>query len=103
MRVIAKCTLREIWQSSPRYRDAKAPLEAWHSECLKAQWKTPQEIKAQYRNASILRNSRVVLNIAGNEYRLVVSIDYVRQIVFVKFVGTHAQYDGNDAETYNAY
>lgn len=103
MRVIAKRTLREFWESSSRYRDAKGPLEAWHSECLEAQWTTPQALKAQYRSASILQNNRVVFNIAGNKYRLVVSVDYERQAVFVKFVGTHAQYDEIDAETYNAY
>jgi len=103
MRVIAKRALREFWESSSRYRDAKGPLEAWHSECQKAKWKTPQELKGQYRSASILRNNRVVFNIAGNKYRLVVSVDYGRQAVFVKFVGTHAQYNEIDAEFYNAY
>lgn len=103
MRVIAKRTLRAFWGSSLRYRDAKGPLEAWHSECLKAKWKTPQELKAQFRSASVLKNNRVVFNIAGNKYRLVVSVDYQRQVMFVKFVGTHAQYDEIDAETYDAY
>lgn len=103
MRIIAKRTLREFWESTPRYRDAKGPLEAWHSECLKANWKTPHTLKGQFRNASILGNNRVVFNIAGNKYRLVVSIDYGREAMFVKFVGTHAQYDEIDAETYDAY
>jgi mRNA interferase HigB len=103
MRVIAKRALREFWGTSIRYRDAKGPLEAWHSECLKAKWKTPQELKAQFGSASVLKNNRVVFNIAGNKYRLVVSVDYQRQTMFVKFVGTHAQYDEIDAETYDAY
>ncbi len=98
MRVIAKRTLREFWLSSASYMDSKAPLEAWHSEALKAKWNSPQDIKAQFRSASILKNSRVVFNIAGNKYRLIVAIDYERQVCFVKFVGTHKQYDQIDAE-----
>lgn len=98
MRVIAKRTLREFWEN-PKYADAQEPLKAWHAEALKARWKTPQEIKAQYRSASILKRGRVVFNIAGNKYRLIVSIDYARQVCFIKFVGTHRQYDSIDAET----
>lgn len=103
MRVIAKRTLRDFWESLPQYSDAQASLEAWHSETLKASWKTPQEIKAQFATASILKNNRVVFNIAGNKYRLIVSIDYIRQAIFVKFVGTHKQYDAIDAEVYDEY
>lgn len=98
MRAIAKRTLREFWESSRKYADAQAPIEAWHAEALKASWKSPQELKAQFRNASILKNNRVVFNIAGNKYRLVVAIDYFRQAMFVKFIGTHKQYDDVDAE-----
>jgi len=99
MRVIAKSTLRAFWESSPGRRDAKGHLEAWHAEALKTHWQTPQEVKAQYRSASILKNGRVVFNIGGNKYRLVVAIDYERQACYVKFVGTHRQYDAIDAET----
>ncbi len=98
MRVIAKRTLREFWLSSPSYMDSKAPLEAWHSEALKANWSSPQEIKIQFRSASILKNSRVVFNIAGNKYRLIVAFDYARKACFIKFIGTHKQYDQIDAE-----
>jgi mRNA interferase HigB len=98
MRIIAKRTLREFWLS-PGRGDAKAPLEAWHAEVSKASWATPQEVKAQFRSASVLKYNRVVFNIAGNKYRLIVSIDYIRQVAFVKFTGTHQQYDGVDAET----
>ncbi|NOX91164.1 MAG: type II toxin-antitoxin system HigB family toxin [Gammaproteobacteria bacterium] len=98
MRVIAKRTLREFWSSSPSYLDSRPALEAWHSEALKAKWSSPQDIKAQFRNASILKKNRVVFNIAGNKYRLIVAIDYGRQVCFVKFVGTHKQYDKIDAE-----
>lgn len=98
MRVIAKRTLRQFWQQSSRYFDAQGPVEAWHAEALKASWRTPQEIKAQFRSASILKGGRVVFNIGGNKYRLVVAVDYERQACFVKFIGTHEQYDSIDAE-----
>jgi len=98
MRVIAKRTLREFCQGSSRHSDAQGPIEAWHSETLKASWRTPQDVKAQFRSASILKGGRVVFNIAGNKYRLVVAIDYERQTCFVKFLGTHVQYDSIDAD-----
>ena len=97
MRVIAKRTLREFWQIST-HGDSRGPLEAWHAETQRATWLSPQEVKGQYRNASILKNNRVVFNIAGNKYRLIVSIDYERQVAFIKFIGTHKQYDQIDAE-----
>ncbi len=92
MRVIAKRTLKEFYQQTP-FRDAKGPLEAWHAEALQAAWLTPHDIKAQIGTASIITDSLVVFNIAGNKYRLVVDVDYARQAMFVKFVGTHAEYD----------
>jgi mRNA interferase HigB len=95
MRVIAKRALREFWQSHP---DARGPLEAWHREAMKADWRSPQAIKAQYRNASIVKGKRVVFNIAGNKYRLVVKINYDYGIAYVRFVGTHTEYDGVDVE-----
>jgi mRNA interferase HigB len=96
MRVIAKRTLRLFWEQHP---DAKGPIEAWHAEALKATWKTPQEVKARFGSASILKGGRVVFNVGGNKYRLVVAIDYTRQASFVKFVGTHQEYDAIDAQT----
>ena len=96
MRVIAKRTLRQFWCV---HADAKGPLEAWHSEILKAAWTTPQQVKAQFGSASILKGGRVVFNIGGNKYRLVVAMDFRRQVCFVKFIGSHAQYDAIDAET----
>ena len=96
MRVIAKRTLRLFWEQHP---DAKGPIEAWHAETLKAMWKTPQEVKARFGSASILKGGRVVFNAGGNKYRLVVVIDYGRQASFVKFVGTHEEYDAIDAQT----
>ena len=99
MRVIARRALRTFWESKPEYSDSKGPLEAWYAEAVAANWRTPAEIKEQYKNASILKNSMVVFNIAGNKYRLVVAIHYKASpgVVFVRFVGTHAEYDNIDA------
>jgi len=102
MRIISKRTLREFW-AVPQFNNAKSPLEAWYEEVSKATWNTPQDIKEKYRSASILKNNRVVFNIAGNKYRLIVSVDYIRQACFVKFIGTHEQYDAIDAEVYDVY
>lgn len=100
MRVIAKRSLREFWQ---HHSDAKGPLEAWHAEASKASWQTPQDVKEQFGSASILKAARVVFNIGGNKYRLIVSIDYGRRACFVKFIGTHKQYESINAETVNEY
>ncbi|MCG7877894.1 MAG: type II toxin-antitoxin system HigB family toxin [Candidatus Thiodiazotropha endolucinida] len=95
MRVIAKRTLREFYEN-PDYQDSKGSLEAWHEEAIKAVWESSHDIKEQYRSASIINSETVVFNIAGNKYRLVVNIDYVRQAIYIKFVGTHKQYDKID-------
>lgn len=102
MRVIAKSTLVKFW-NQPAYADSKGALQSWHDEAIKANWKNPQGIKEQYRSASICGNSRVVFNVAGNKYRLVVEMQYRAGIVWVKFVGTHAQYDKINVETVNEY
>lgn len=96
MKIVALAPLREFWI---QYPDAEQPLKAWHAEAVKAEWRTPQEIKAQFGNASILKNSWVVFNIKGNDYRLVVSVAYKRGWMFVKFIDTHAVYDTIDANT----
>ena len=96
MRVIAVSTLRSFWARHP---DAEQALKAWYEEASNARWTQPAEIKAQYRSASVLKNRRVVFNIKGNDYRLIVAIAYKLQIVYVKFVGTHQEYDALDAET----
>ena len=98
MRVIAKRTLREFWESNPKYEEAKGPLEAWHDEVIQIDWSTPQDVKAKFGSASILKGSRVVFNIHGNKYRLVVKINYSYKIVYIRFVGTHEQYDEADVE-----
>lgn len=95
MRIFAKRTLREFWESKPEYSDAQGPLEAWYSECDKADWETPNALKAQFGSASFVKD-RVVFNIAGNKYRLVVKVRYEKKRVFVKFIGTHEQYDEID-------
>ncbi len=89
-------TLRAFWELHP---DAGQPLKAWYEEATLASWTQPADIKAQYRSASVLKNRRVVFNIKGNDYRLIVAIAYKLQIVYVKFVGTHKEYDAVDAET----
>lgn len=99
MRVIAKSTLRKFWESSPAYADAIGPLTEWYHHMEKSAYKTPQEIKQVLRTASVLKGGRVVFNIAGNKYRLIAAIDYPKQLVFVRFVGTHTQYDNIDVET----
>ena len=99
MRVIAKRTLREFWESTPKYADSEDPLKAWYQEAKQAIWLTPADIKEQYRNASILKNNRTVFNIAGNKYRLVVEINYPAQMIFIRFIGTHQEYDKIDVET----
>lgn len=94
MRIIAKRTLREFWILYP---DAEQSLMAWYRAVKRANWATPAEIKAQYRNASLVGNERVVFNISGNKYRLIVAINYAFQAIYIRFVGTHNQYDQIDA------
>ena len=94
MRIIARGTLRTFWE---QHLDAEQPLKAWFHNAEQAQWKTPAEVKKAYASASILANNRVVFNIKGNDYRLVVMIRYDLSIVFIRFVGSHVEYDGVDA------
>lgn len=94
MRVIAKKILREFWE---RYNDSEEPLKTWYKEASKASWKTPLDIKADYAKASILKGGRVVFNICGNKYRLIIDINFDRQWVFIRFIGTHNEYDNIDA------
>jgi len=96
MRIIAISTLRAFWA---KHSDAQTPLMAWYALASRSQWKSPSDIKEAYRNASFTANNRVVFNIKGNDYRLVVLVRYDKGLLFVKFVGTHAQYDKIDAST----
>jgi mRNA interferase HigB len=102
MRIIAKSTLKNFWEQ-PAYQGAQHPLESWYGEVIKANWLSPQEVKNQYGSASICGNNRVVFNIGGNKYRLVVEIQYRAGIVWVKFIGTHHQYDTINVENVNEY
>lgn len=100
MRVISRRTLQRFWER-PGCSDARGPLHSWYAEALKATWKTTHDIKARYPSASFCGNNRVVFNVGGNKYRLVVEVQYQAGIVWVKFVGTHAEYDQIDVETVN--
>ena len=99
MRIIALSTLRGFWEDKAAYADAREPTLAWYRHALKADWGSPADIKREFGTASILRDGRVVFNIAGNKYRLVVWINYPYRVVYVRFIGTHAQYDKIDAQT----
>lgn len=96
MRVIAIKKLRDFWVTHP---DAKQSLLAWYDEASKASWTQPADIKTHFASASILKNRRVVFNIKGNDYRLIAALAYKLGLVYVKFIGTHQQYDAVDAET----
>ena len=95
MRVIAKKILREFWE---KYTDSEDQLKTWYKEASKANWDSPNDIKADYAKASILKSGRVVFNICGNKYRLIVEINYLRHWVFIRFIGTHKDYDKIDAD-----
>jgi mRNA interferase HigB len=99
MRILAKSTLRQFWEEHPRGAEAEKPLGTWYSLVERVSWKTPADVKQSFGDASILKNGRVVFNIAGNKFRLVTLINYHRQAVYIRFVGTHAEYDDIDAET----
>jgi mRNA interferase HigB len=93
MRIIARKTLREFWEKHP---DAEQPLRAWHDKVKKADWKSPADVKRDYRTASFVANNRVIFNVKGNDYRLVTMIEYLRGVVYIRFVGTHREYDKVD-------
>jgi len=96
MRIIALRALREFWSRRP---DAEMPLRAWYALASRASWRNPADVKAAYRNASFLANNRVVFNVKGNDYRLIVAMHYNRGLMFVRFIGTHQEYDRIDATT----
>ena len=96
MRIIALGTLRVFWQ---RHADAEIPLRSWYAAASRADWRSPADVKAAYRSASFIANNRIVFNIRGNEYRLVVAVHYNRGMMFIRFIGTHQEYDKIDAAT----
>ncbi|MCY3852043.1 MAG: type II toxin-antitoxin system HigB family toxin [Gammaproteobacteria bacterium] len=99
MRVIALAALRAFLNAAPAYADAREPAMAWCREVKAADWKNPSEIKRDFRSASILKDGRVVFNIAGNKYRIVVWINYPYRVVYIRFIGTHKMYDAIDAQS----
>lgn len=98
MNVVARSRLEAFW-SNPLYKDSEQALKAWYAEATRASWASPQDIKNQYRNASVVGNNRVVFNIKGNDYRLIVAVACDFGALYVKFIGTHKQYDAVDAAT----
>jgi mRNA interferase HigB len=95
MRIISRKRLRRFWERRA-HSDAEQPLKAWCREVSKADWNGPSAVKAMYGNASVVGNNRVVFNIAGNKYRLVVKINYAYRVVYIRFAGTHREYDEID-------
>lgn len=98
MRIIAFRTLRAFFEK-PEYSDSEVSLRAWYHDAKSAEWKNSNELKKQYINASIVGDGRVVFNIKGKDYRLVVAIDYEFQVMFIRFIGTHKQYDKINSKT----
>ena len=94
-RIIAKRTLREFWEN---HADSEQYLKTWYETAKNSKWNSPNQVKMTYINASILKNNRVVFNIKGNSYRLIVKFNYVKQWAFIRFIGTHAEYDKIDAD-----
>ena len=95
MRIIALRTLKQFWKKHP---DAAHPMRQWYDDARRADWKTPHELKTSYATASIVSSDRVVFNIKGNSYRLVVRINYHYRVIYIRFVGTHAEYDQINAK-----
>lgn len=95
MRIIAKRTLREFWE---RHTDAKEALDTWHEQTSREEWASPAEVRARYPRASIVGSDRVVFRIKGNRYRMVVRVFYPGRIVYIRFIGTHAEYNRINAE-----
>jgi mRNA interferase HigB len=94
MRIIAKKTIREFWEAYP---DSEQSLKSWYQEVSRVKWKNPHQVKQHFSTASIIGDKRVVFNICGNKYRLIVEIDYTKSWVFVRFIGTHKTYNKVDA------
>jgi len=93
-RIFAKSTLREYWETYP---ETEQYLKTWYETAISSDWKTPAEIKQTYASASILKDGRVVFNVKGNSFRLVVKFNFEKQWAFIRFVGTHQEYDKIDA------
>jgi mRNA interferase HigB len=96
LRVVAKKILRDFWE---KHEDCEQQLKSWFREVQKSEWENPNQIKEEYPSASILNNNRVVFNIKGNNYRLIVKISFEYQMVWIRFIGTHGEYDKINANT----
>jgi mRNA interferase HigB len=99
VRIIALSTVKAFLNRSPAYTGAREPVMAWYRQVKGADWATPADVKRAVRSVSILRDGRAVFNIAGNKYRIVVWINYPYRVVYIRFIGTHHQYDAIDAQT----
>ena len=99
MRIIAVSTLKAFLDTDPARADARQPFMAWYRQVKAADWRNPAEVKREFRNASILKDGRAVFNIAGNKYRIVVWINYPYRVVYIRFIGSHEDYDAIDAQT----
>src|ERR1700687_5481360 len=99
MRVIALRAIKLFIGSKPEYSDAREPALAWYRQVLEADWASPTAVKRDIGSASILKDGRVVFNIAGNKYRIVVWINYPYRVMYIRFIGTHKQYDAIDAQS----
>lgn len=95
-RIFVKSTLREFWESHP---DSEQYLKTWYDTAMSSSWKNPNEVKQTYANASILKDGRIVFNIRGNTYRLVTKFNFEKQWIFIRFIGTHMEYDKIDVNT----
>jgi len=93
-RIVAKSTLRTFWE---KHADSEQYLKTWYDTAMNSNWKSPNDVKKTYANSSILKNSRIVFNIKGNSYRLIVKFNFEKQWAFIRFIGTHSQYDNVDA------
>jgi len=93
-RIFAKSTLRMFWE---KYPDSEQYLKTWYDTAMSSEWRTPADVKKSYASASILKDSRIVFNIKGNAYRLIAKLNYEKQLIFIRFIGTHTEYDKIDA------
>lgn len=95
-KVLSKGTLRDFWE---KYPEVERQLKVWYADVLAAKWQCPTDVKRQYATASILKNERIVFNIRGNSFRLVTQFDFERQTVYIRFIGSHKEYDKIDANS----
>lgn len=98
MRIISVGTLKAFWEI-PQHRDAEQPLRTWVRVVRAASWADPTAIKRMFNSADMLGNGRVVFDIGGNKYRLIARVNFHYGVVYVRFIGTHREYDGVDART----